>query len=268
MMWRRNNNVNANINHRGRLWKKPWSAIDSDDARFKVALGYLNDILEKNAIKSISNQLRFDSSLKLEVATNSTLDSIWNADFVERIFQTVFWKRLKYEHSLDFQLQQSFEGGNFASHYPSWRPVVLNIIPVHRGDHIVPNFEEIWPSGKGKNVTDGNPNKGVNYVKKAMEEGLAGSRNEVFTTVGKPKVIFCFKCRVRNQFSQMSRSLWNSGGSGAVRQPHPVLFRGSLDGDVREGNVEVDPRAGVSYAPGATEIHPSEFRGVGCAAGS
>lgn len=57
-----------------------------------------------------------------------------------------------------------------------------------RGDHIVPNFEEIWPSGKGKTATDGDPNKGLNYVKQAMEEGLAGSRNGVFTTVGKPKV--------------------------------------------------------------------------------
>ena len=59
-----------------------------------------------------------------------------------------------------------------------------------RGDFIVPNFEEIWPSGKNdeKNkICD--PAKGINYVQQAMQEGLPGQRNALFTTVGKPKVI-------------------------------------------------------------------------------
>jgi hypothetical protein len=60
-----------------------------------------------------------------------------------------------------------------------------------RGDHIVPNFEEIWPSGKSKAGKEQcNPSKGINYVMNAMAEGVPGVKNEVFTTVGKPKVTF------------------------------------------------------------------------------
>ena len=58
-----------------------------------------------------------------------------------------------------------------------------------RGDHIVPNFEEIWPSGKRKDnkmrMSDGS---GVEHVMQAMEEGLPGCRDKTFTTCGKPKV--------------------------------------------------------------------------------
>jgi len=60
-----------------------------------------------------------------------------------------------------------------------------------RGDFIVPNFEEIWPSGKrdkSKAVPQGVSAKGMNYVLSAMEQGLPGNRDAVFTTVGKPKV--------------------------------------------------------------------------------
>ena len=80
-----------------------------------------------------------------------------------------------------------------------------------RGDHIVPNFEEIWPSGrsKKKDVVDSNPNKpkGMNYVLSAMSEGLPGNRDGVFTTVGKPKVccwrlisVLCSVMRISKTF--------------------------------------------------------------------
>ena len=37
-----------------------------------------------------------------------------------------------------------------------------------RGDHIVPNFEEIWPSKKGKNSA---PKRGLEYYYDAMTNG-------------------------------------------------------------------------------------------------
>ena len=54
----------------------------------------------------------------------------------------------------------------------------------------MPNFEEIWPSGKNKSKTDGTgmSEKGMNYVMEAMEKGIPGARDAVFTTVGMPKV--------------------------------------------------------------------------------
>ena len=51
----------------------------------------------------------------------------------------------------------------------------------------MPNFEEIWPSGK-KKANEFNPGKGIAYVEQAMNEGLPGNRDQIFTTVGKPKV--------------------------------------------------------------------------------
>jgi len=61
-------------------------------------------------------------------------------------------------------------------------------LAVERGDHIVPNFEEIWPSGKKRDgkmrLSDGS---GVEHVRQAMEEGLPGCRDQTFSTVGKPK---------------------------------------------------------------------------------
>ena len=53
----------------------------------------------------------------------------------------------------------------------------------------MPNFEEIWPSGKKRDgkmrLSDGS---GVEHVRQAMEEGLPGCRDQTFSTVGKPKV--------------------------------------------------------------------------------
>ncbi|TRY67035.1 hypothetical protein TCAL_03471 [Tigriopus californicus] len=62
-------------------------------------------------------------------------------------------------------------------------------LDIERGDHIVPNFEEIWPSGKlAKQNQECDPDTGINYVLSAMQEGVPGSRDEMFTTVGKPKI--------------------------------------------------------------------------------
>ena len=43
------------------------------------------------------------------------------------------------------------------------------IIIFSRGDHIVPNFEEIWPSKKGGKK--GRPMRGMEYYLDAMENG-------------------------------------------------------------------------------------------------
>ena len=66
--------------------------------------------------------------------------------------------------------------------------IFIKEFSLHRGDHIVPNFEEIWPSKKNEDKTDGGMTKGMKHVISAMSEGLPGNRDAVFTTVGKPKV--------------------------------------------------------------------------------
>lgn len=58
-----------------------------------------------------------------------------------------------------------------------------------RGDFIVPNFEEIWPSGKSKNKKGpSGPETGIDYILHASSVGIPGQRNLNFSTVGKPKV--------------------------------------------------------------------------------
>ena len=70
---------------------------------------------------------------------------------------------------------------------PQSRPVgIMLSVRLSVRPHIVPNFKEIWPS-KAK-TEEYDPAKGVNYVMRAMYEGVPGNRNGVFTTVGKPKV--------------------------------------------------------------------------------
>jgi len=64
-------------------------------------------------------------------------------------------------------------------------------LAVERGDHIVPNFEEIWPSGKPRRQRRGAPSaptKGIAYIEHAMATGILGEKDKDFTTVGKPKV--------------------------------------------------------------------------------
>jgi len=61
---------------------------------------------------------------------------------------------------------------------------------VERGEWIVPNFEEIWPSGKPRrrDRKPGIPTKGIGYIEHAMQSGIPGERDKDFTTVGKPRV--------------------------------------------------------------------------------
>merc|ERR1712105_583906 len=59
---------------------------------------------------------------------------------------------------------------------------------VERGDHIVPNFEEIWPSNRQKNGQYKRNAIGIDYYLDAMENhGLRGHlpQPENFTTFGK-----------------------------------------------------------------------------------
>jgi len=59
---------------------------------------------------------------------------------------------------------------------------------VERGDHIVPNFEEIWPSNRDKNDKYKRNNIGMDYYLDAMENhGLRGHlpQPDNFTTCGK-----------------------------------------------------------------------------------
>lgn len=60
-----------------------------------------------------------------------------------------------------------------------------------RGDHIVPNFEEIWPSKKGPKAE--RPKKGLEYYYDAMMNGpnLSGflPLPPNFTTVGRPNIV-------------------------------------------------------------------------------
>jgi len=63
-------------------------------------------------------------------------------------------------------------------------------LATERGDHIVPNFEEIWPSKKGGK--SGRQLRGLEYYLDAMENGpqLSGFLPipPNFTTVGKPQI--------------------------------------------------------------------------------
>jgi len=66
------------------------------------------------------------------------------------------------------------------------------VLATERGDHIVPNFEEIWPSKKGKDGKAKRPTRGIEYYLDAMENGpdLSGYLPipPNFTTVGKPQI--------------------------------------------------------------------------------
>jgi membrane-associated protease RseP (regulator of RpoE activity) len=65
-------------------------------------------------------------------------------------------------------------------------------LATERGDHIVPNFEEIWPSKKTKDGKVKRPTHGIEYYLDAMENGpdLSGYLPipPNFTTVGKPQI--------------------------------------------------------------------------------
>ena len=66
--------------------------------------------------------------------------------------------------------------------------IVLIFVNIIRGDHIVPNFEEIWPSNKDKSAKYKRRLIGMEYYLDAMEHhGLKGHlpQPENFTTCGK-----------------------------------------------------------------------------------
>ena len=69
--------------------------------------------------------------------------------------------------------------------------ILLICTYLRRGEWIVPNFEEIWPSGKPRRKGRGKgiPTKGIGYIEHAMVTGIPGERDKDFTTVGKPKVM-------------------------------------------------------------------------------
>ena len=84
-------------------------------------------------------------------------------------------------------------------------------VAVERGDWIVPNFEEIWPSGKNKNNKKGGPDTGMDYILHAMKTGIPGGRNLNFTTVGRPKVTVNqydnpIKCYSEDTLEEMTNS--------------------------------------------------------------
>jgi len=84
----------------------------------------------------------------------------------------------------------------FDLHHAQFVQIVKNSdeclnLEIERGDHIVPNFEEIWPSGKPRRQRGGRagvPSKGIGYIEHAMQVGIPGEKDRDFTTVGKPKV--------------------------------------------------------------------------------
>ena len=61
-----------------------------------------------------------------------------------------------------------------------------------RGDHIVPNFEEIWPSKKGKKDR---PKRGIEYYQDAMMNGPELSGQLFFIRHTQP-----FELKSRNLF--------------------------------------------------------------------
>jgi len=61
-------------------------------------------------------------------------------------------------------------------------------LSIERGDHIVPSFDEIWPSKRKQEEDAKKAASGMSYIRDAMEKGLPGQRGGGFTTVGKPKV--------------------------------------------------------------------------------
>ena len=77
-----------------------------------------------------------------------------------------------------------------------------------RGDHIVPNFEEIWPSKKGKDGKAKRPTRGIEYYLDAMENGpdLSGKLKSNHWC-------FLFNCNLLIKMSWifiMHQTFWNN----------------------------------------------------------
>lgn len=110
-------------------------------------------------------------------------------------------------------------------------------LAVERGDWIVPNFEEIWPSGKNKNTGPQKGNK-MDYILEAMQKGIPGARDAQFTTVGKPRVTVNqydnpIKCYSEDTLEEMTTS------STWMKTDDQVM------------TIENDP---IKYNPGKSEV--------------
>ncbi|XP_040572401.1 PDZ and LIM domain protein 1 [Lepeophtheirus salmonis] len=118
---------------------------------------------------------------------------------------------------------------------------VLEII-VERGDHIVPNFDELWGK-QGQNTTNEHktvaeqlqegPQRGKEYFLHAMSAGLPGKKDTVFTTVGKPRAqviqydnpINCYSEDVINEMMEDNVSWKRSLNPEPVKKRDHVLPR-------------------------------------------
>jgi len=105
---------------------------------------------------------------------------------------------------------------------------------VERGEWIVPNFEEIWPSGKPlrRNKVAGIPTKGIGYIEHAMKTGIPGEKDKDFTTVGKPKVctnqydnpIECYSEETLEEMTETGTSWQKTDATVASIAPDPTKF--------------------------------------------
>lgn len=107
-------------------------------------------------------------------------------------------------------------------------------LQVERGEWIVPNFEEIWPSGKPRRKGRGSgiPTKGIGYIEHAMKTGIPGERDKDFTTVGKPKVttnqydnpIDCYSEETLEEMTETGTTWKKTEDSVKNIEPDPTKF--------------------------------------------
>jgi len=124
-------------------------------------------------------------------------------------------------------------------------------LAVERGDWIVPNFEEIWPSGKNKNTGPQKGNK-MDYILEAMQKGIPGARDAQFTTVGKPRVTVNqydnpIKCYSEDTLEEMTTSsTWmKTDDQVSVIENDPIRFNPGKS-DVLA--VIADSEKGITFA--------------------
>ncbi len=96
-------------------------------------------------------------------------------------------------------------------------------LAAERGDHIVPNFEEIWPSKKKQEEKERAKDASYNYYLDAMKNGpqLPGHLPipSNFTTVGKPQIFV-------NQYDSPLECYSEVRAEGyPTKQERPVLAR-------------------------------------------
>jgi len=104
-------------------------------------------------------------------------------------------------------------------------------LAVERGDFIVPNFEEIWPSGKKKETGPPKVNK-MDYILEAMQKGIPGNKDAQFSTVGKPRVtvnqydnpINCYSEDTLNEMTESSGTWAKTDDQVAAVVSDPAKF--------------------------------------------